>query len=139
MVNKAIILGSVGKDPEIRTTAGSQEVANFSVATSEKWIDKTTNEKKEKTEWHNITVWGGLVSVVKNYVKKGSKVYVEGQLETSKYTDQNGIEKYSTKIVLKGFNCKLELCGGNNSHNATSGTQEDQKPIDDNIDDDIPF
>ena len=109
-VNKVIILGNLGKDPEIRTTQDGREIASLSVATSESWKDRNTGERKEKTEWHRVSIFSeGLVGVVKNYVKKGSKVYLEGQIQTRKWTDQSGQEKYSTEIVLQGFDAKLVL------------------------------
>ena len=101
-VNKAILLGSLGKNPEIRTTQNGSEIGSFSIATSEKWKDKDTGERKEKTEWHNITVFGSLVKVLA-YIEKGSKVYVEGKITTEKYTDKQGVEKYATKIVASAI------------------------------------
>jgi single-strand DNA-binding protein len=139
-VNKAILVGSVGKDPEIRSTQSGVEIASFSLATSESWKDKQSGEKKEKTEWHNISVFGGLVNIVKNYVKKGSKLYIEGKIQTEKYTDKNGTEKYATKIVLQGFNSTLQLLnkveGGVDQHNTDKGNG--YQPQDDS-DDEIPF
>lgn len=122
-INKAILIGLVGQDPDIRQTRDGKEVASISLATSDKWKDKTTGEKKEKTEWHSISVFGGLVSVVKNYVRKGSKLYIEGKLQTEKYTDKNGIEKYITKIVLQGFNSSLEILDSKkiDQHNEAKG------------------
>lgn len=108
-INKAIILGNCGNDPEVRQNQNGEDIANFSIATSESWKDKTTGEKKEKTEWHKIVAFGALAGIVKNYVKKGTKLYVEGQLQTRKWTDKDGIERYSTEIVLKGFNSNLQL------------------------------
>ena len=99
-INKVIIIGNLGQDPEIRKTQDGREIANFSIATSEKWFDKSTGEKKERTEWHKISVFSqGLVDIIKQYVKKGSKLYIEGALQTRKWKDGNGIEKYSTEIV----------------------------------------
>jgi single-strand DNA-binding protein len=109
-INKVIIIGSVGQDPEIRTTQDGREIASFSVATSESWKDKNSGEKKEKTEWHRIVVFSsGISGIVKNYVKKGSKLYIEGQLQTRKWTDKDGVEKYSTEIILQGFGAVLQL------------------------------
>lgn len=109
-VNKVILVGNLGRDPEIRTTQDGKEIANFSVATSETWKDKSTGERKEKTEWHRVVVFNdGLVGVIKNYVKKGSKVYLEGSLQTRKWTDKDGQEKYSTEVVLQGFNSVLTM------------------------------
>jgi single-strand DNA-binding protein len=111
-LNKVALLGNVGKDPEIRSMQSGDEIANFSVATSESWIDKNSGEKKEKTEWHRIVCFNpGLVGVIKSYVKKGSKVYIEGALQTRKWTDQQGVERYSTEVVMQKFNGTLVLCG----------------------------
>lgn len=109
-INKATIIGNVGKEPQIRQTNDGKEIASFSVATSESWKDKNTGEKKESTEWHNIVIFSqGLVGIVKNYVKKGSKLYIEGQIKTRKWTDKQGVDKYTTEIVLQGFNGTLQL------------------------------
>lgn len=104
-LNKASIIGNVGKDPEIRSMQSGDKVASFSIATSEKWKDKS-GEQKEKTEWHNIVVFGNLVKVVEQYVSKGSKLYIEGKLQTRSW-EQNGEKKYTTEIVLQGFDSKL--------------------------------
>ena len=107
-VNRVILIGNLGKSPDIRQTSDGRELANISLATTERWKDKNTGEKKEKTEWHNIVVFNqGLVGVVKNYVKKGTKLYIEGQLQTRKWTDNNGVDKYTTEIVLQNFNSSL--------------------------------
>lgn len=109
-VNKVILVGNLGKDPEIRSMQSGDKVASFSIATSENWKDKTTGERKEKTEWHRISVFNqGLVKVIENYVKKGSKVYIEGQLETRKWTDKEGQEKYTTEVVLRPFRGELTM------------------------------
>lgn len=111
-VNKVIIVGNVGKDPEIRTLNNGERVANLSVATSESWRDKATGEKKEKTEWHRVTVFNdNIVKVIESYVQKGTTVYVEGSLQTRKY-EQAGVEKYTTEIVLQKFRGELTLLGG---------------------------
>lgn len=100
-VNKVTLIGNIGKDPEIRTTQSGSKIANLSVATSESWKCKNTGERHEKTEWHRVSVYNdGLCGVIDRYVKKGSKVYIEGQLETRKWTDQSGQEKYTTEVVL---------------------------------------
>ena len=110
MLNKVTLIGNLGKDPEIRLTSNGQEIANFSLATTESWKDKNTGEKKEKTEWHKIVVFNkNLVDLIKNYVKKGSKIYIEGQLQTKKWTDNNGIDKYITEIILQNYNSTLIL------------------------------
>src|SRR6476661_7944204 len=112
-VNKVILLGNVGKDPEIRRTQDGRPIANLRIATSESCRDKTTGERKEKTEWHSVVIFSeGLCRVVEQYVKKGSKLYIEGALQTRKWTDQSGAEKYSTEVVLQGFNSTLTMLDG---------------------------
>jgi single-strand DNA-binding protein len=109
-VNKVILVGNLGRDPEIRRTQDGRPIANLSVATSESWRDKTTGERKEKTEWHRVVIFNeGLCKVVEQYLKKGAKVYLEGALQTRKYTDKDGVEKYSTEVVLQGFNSTLTM------------------------------
>ena len=111
-VNKVILVGNLGKDPEIRTLNSGDKVANLSIATSETWRDKATGERKEKTEWHRVVIFNeNLVKVAENYLKKGQTVYIEGQLATRKY-EQNGVEKYSTEIVLQRFRGELTMLGG---------------------------
>lgn len=110
MLNKVTLIGNLGQDPEIRQASDGREIANFSLATTERWKDKNTGERREKTEWHRIVIFSqGLVSVVKNYVKKGSKLYIEGQLQTRKWTDNNGVDRYITEVVLQNFNSNLQL------------------------------
>ena len=112
-VNKVILVGNLGKDPEIRRTQDGRPIANLSVATSETWRDKATGERKEKTEWHRVVIFNeGLCKVAEQYLKKGAKVYIEGQLQTRKWTDQSGVEKYSTEVVLQGFNSNLTMLDG---------------------------
>jgi single-strand DNA-binding protein len=112
-INKVILVGNLGKDPEIRRTQDGRPIANLSVATSETWRDKATGERKEKTEWHRVVIFNeGLAKVAEQYLKKGSKVYVEGALQTRKWTDQSGVEKYSTEVVLQGFNSNLTMLDG---------------------------
>jgi single-strand DNA-binding protein len=109
-VNKVILIGNLGKDPEIRTFGNGGKVANFSIATSESWRDKQSGEKREKTEWHNIAVFGeGLVGVIERYVKKGSKLYIEGKLQTRKWQDRDGNDKYTTEVVLQGPGTTLTM------------------------------
>ena len=108
-INKVILIGNVGQEPEVRQTKDGKEIANFSLATSESWKDKN-GEKKELSEWHKISVLSqGLVSIVKQYVKKGSKLYIEGSLQTKKWTDNKGIERYTTEITLQNFNSTLQI------------------------------
>ncbi len=152
-VNKVILIGNLGRDPEIRSFQNGGRVASFSIATSETWKDKATGERKEKTEWHRISVLNDkLVEVVERYVKKGSKLYVEGQLETRKYTDKDGQEKFTTEVVLRPFRGELTMLdsaggsrggasvpppseeqafGGSSSGGSTGSTAD--------IDDSIPF
>ncbi len=112
-VNKVILIGNLGKDPEVRTTNSGEMIANFTIATSDRWKDKNTGEAKEKTEWHRIVVFNdNLARVVNDYCRKGQTVYVEGSLQTRKWTDQQGVEKYTTEIVLQRFNGTLTLLGG---------------------------
>ena len=113
-VNKVIILGNLGADPEIRTFGNGGKVANLRIATSERWRDKNTGENREKTEWHTVAIFSeGLVRVVEQYLKKGSSVYIEGKLQTRKWQDQSGNDRYSTEVVLQGFDSKLVMLGGN--------------------------
>lgn len=112
-VNKVILVGNVGKDPEIRRTQDGRPIANLSLATSESWRDKATGEKKEKTEWHRVVVFSEpLCKVIEQYVKKGSKLYIEGALQTRKWTDNAGVEKYSTEVVLQGYSGSLTMLDG---------------------------
>jgi single-strand DNA-binding protein len=112
-VNKVILIGNLGKDPEIRTLGSGDRVANLRIATSETWRDKASGERKEKTEWHQVVIFNeNIVKVAENYLKKGSTVYVEGALQTRKWTDQQGVEKYSTEIVLQRFRGELTMLGG---------------------------
>ena len=112
-VNKVILVGNLGKDPEIRRTQDGRPIANLSIATSETWRDKGTGERKEKTEWHRVVIFNeGLCKVAEQYLKKGAKVYIEGVLQTRKCTDQSGVEKYSTEVVLQGFNSTLTMLDG---------------------------
>ena len=112
-VNKVILVGNLGKDPEIRRTQDGRPNANLSIATSETWRDKNSGERKEKTEWHRVVIFNeGLCKVAEQYLKKGAKVYIEGALQTRKWTDQSGVEKYSTEVVLQGFNSTLTMLDG---------------------------
>ena len=111
-INKVIIVGNLGKDPEVKHTASGSAVANFTIATSESWTDKQTNEKVEKTEWHKCVAFQRLGEIVGEYLKKGSQVFIQGKIQTRKYTDKDGVEKYSTEIVLQGFNSVLTMIGG---------------------------
>jgi single-strand DNA-binding protein len=153
-INKVILVGNLGRDPEIRSTQDGREIANLAIATSESWKDRNTGERKEKTEWHRVAIFNeGLVNIAKSYLKKGSKVYLEGQLQTRKWTDQAGVEKYSTEVVLQGFNSNLTMLdgksgGGDNSNYtpaagaAASGGSYgggSAAPAGELMDDEIPF
>jgi single-strand DNA-binding protein len=112
-VNKVILIGNLGADPEIRRTQDGRPVANLRIATSESWRDKNTGERREKTEWHRVVIFNeGLCKIVEQYLKKGSKVYLEGALQTRKWTDKDGNEKYTTEVVLQGFNSSLTMLDG---------------------------
>ena len=131
-VNKAILVGNLGADPEIRSMQSGNEVCNLSIATSEKWKDKDTGEQKEKTEWHRVVIFSaGLINVCKDYLKKGSKIYVEGQLQTRSW-EQDGVKKYATEIVLRGFDAKLVMLdsrGNDTSTPAATNALEDEIPF----------
>jgi len=134
-INKVIIVGRVGKDPETRYMTNGEAVANCSAATSEKWTDKS-GDKQEKTEWHNLTFYRRLAEVVGEYVKKGSLIYVEGKLQTRKWQDKEGKDRYTTEIIVD----KLELLGGKSSGEPRERTTaEPERAVDNNFDDDIPF
>jgi len=146
-LNKVLLIGRLGNDPEIKQMQNGKSVARLSIATSESWKDKNTGEKKEKTEWHRVVIFNeGLVGVVQKYLKKGAQVYIEGQLNTNKYTDSNGQEKYSTQIVLQGYSSSLTMLDGKNSSSGDGKKLESsQLPSDDmpdisqDPDDKVPF
>lgn len=133
MLNQCQFIGNLGQDPEVKSLNNGGEVANFSLGVSESWKDKTTGERKQKTEWVRVVIFGNLVSVVKNYLKKGSKVFVSGKMQTRKWTDKDGAERYSTEIVLQGFDSKLEMLDSK----AKAETQNEQVP--DVVEDEVPF
>ena len=147
-VNKVILVGNLGRDPEIRQTKDGRPIANLSVATSETWKDRATGERREKTEWHRVVVFSeGLARIAEQYLKKGSKVYVEGQLQTRKWQDQSGQDRYSTEVVLQGFGAVLTMLDGRREGGGSSDYgSSDGGGFDDNrggqsfeLDDDIPF
>ena len=156
-VNKVILVGNVGQDPDIRNTSDGREIANFSLATTESWKDKNSGEKKDKTEWHRVVIFSqGFVNIVKNYVKKGSKLYIEGQLQTRKWTDNNGVEKLTTEVVLQNFNSTLQMLdstrsggssgfavdgdqGGSSVSNSKNKVTNNSDNFAQELDDDIPF
>src|ERR1700704_806231 len=125
-VNKEILVGNLGKDPEIRRTQDGRPIANLSVATSDTWRDKATGERKEKTEWHRVVIFSEpLCKIVEQYLKKGAKVYIEGALQTRKWTDASGVEKYSTEVVLQGFNSTLTMLDGRSGGGGNFGGSDD--------------
>jgi single-strand DNA-binding protein len=155
-VNKVIIVGNLGRDPEVRRLNSGDSVCNLRIATSDTWRDKSTGEKREKTEWHQVVIFNeNLVKVSENYLKKGSKVYIEGALQTRKWTDQNGVEKYSTEIVLQKYRGELQMLdsrgssedfsGGTSfeSNNSQGGNRAVEAPKESfhnaDLDDEIPF
>lgn len=147
MLNKVQIIGNLGRDPEVRSFSNGGSVCNLRIATTEKWKDKNTGERREKTEWHSVAIFQeGLVKVAEQYLKKGSKVYIEGKLETRKWQDQSGNDRYSTEIVLQGFGGTLVMLDGRSDNSGGGGSYDSgggvtvgsgAPPAD--IDDDIPF
>ena len=148
-LNKVLLIGRLGADPDIKQMVNGKNVARLSLATSQSWKDKNTGEKKEKTEWHRIVVFNeGLVNVVQQYLKKGAQVYIEGQLSTRKWKDeQSGQDKYSTEILIQGYNSSLTMLGGggrgiqnDNSPQSISKNSDDVSQMEQNdLDDEIPF
>ena len=153
-VNKVILLGNLGRDPEIRSMQSGKKMASFSIATSKRWKDRNTQEQKENTSWHNIVVFNeGLVDVIEKYIKKGSKIYVEGELSTRKYQDKDGNDKYTTEVVLQGYNSTLTMLDSRNSGSASIEEAPNSSSLDNkledtfdsqvsdsqDLDDDIPF
>jgi len=153
-VNKVILLGNLGRDPEIRSMQSGKKMASFSIATSKRWKDRNTQEQKENTSWHNIVVFNeGLVDVIEKYIKKGSKIYVEGELSTRKYQDKDGNDKYTTEVVLQGYNSTLTMLDSRNSGSASIEEAPNSSSLDSkledsfdsqvsdsqDLDDDIPF
>lgn len=143
-VNKVILVGNLGKDPEVRRMTSGDPVVNLSIATSESWRDKASGERKEKTEWHRVVIFNkNLAEVAEKYLRKGSKVYVEGQLQTRKWTDKDGAEKYSTEVVLQNFRGELTMLDGRNGGEGGGGGRgAGESPASfqrDEMDDEIPF
>ena len=148
-LNKVLLIGRLGADPEIKQMVNGKSVARLSLATSQTWKDKSTGEKKEKTEWHRIVVFNeGLVNVVQQYLKKGAQVYIEGQLSTRKWKDeQSGQDKYSTEIIIQGYNSSLTMLGGggrgiqndNSSETISKNSDEPSQMEQNDLDDEIPF
>ncbi|WBX82650.1 single-stranded DNA-binding protein [Sphingosinicella microcystinivorans] len=161
-VNKVILIGNLGADPEVRTMGSGGKVVNMRIATSENWTDKASGERREKTEWHNVVIFNeNLARVAEQYLKKGSKVYVEGQLQTRKWQDQSGQDRYTTEVVLQRFRGELTLLdsrgeggggggggnfggggsgGGSGGGGSSGGSRQGSRPsFDDDLDDDVPF
>ena len=145
-LNKVLLIGRLGADPEIKQMVNGKNVARLSLATSQNWKDKNTGERKQKTEWHRVVIFNeGLVNVVQQYLKKGSQVYVEGQLSTRKWKDeQSGQDKYSTEVVIQGYNSSLTMLGGrsgieNSNQDTSSLSKEDTSSSSNDLDDEIPF
>ena len=147
-LNKVQLIGRLGADPEVKQMVNGKSVARLSLATSQSWKDRNTGEKKEKTEWHRIVVFNeGLVSVIQQYLKKGAQVYIEGQLSTRKWKDeQSGQDKYSTEVILQGYNSNLTMLGGNSSTNMSDSSTNKNNEFDqtnqqnnNDLDDEIPF
>jgi single-strand DNA-binding protein len=145
-VNKVILVGNLGKDPEVRRMTSGEPVVNLSIATSESWRDKSSGERKEKTEWHRVVIFNkNLAEVAEKYLRKGAKVYVEGQLQTRKWTDKDGAEKYSTEVVLQNFRGELTMLDGRNGGEGGGGgggRGAGEAPASfqrDELDDEIPF
>jgi single-strand DNA-binding protein len=151
-LNKVLLIGRLGNDPEIKQMSNGKSVARLSVATSETWKDKNSGERKEKTEWHRVVIFNeGLVNVVQQYLKKGAQIYIEGQIQTTKYTDNNGQEKYSTQIVLQGYNSTLTMLGGGSGSGSSNRVEEssmnqdqsslpsDNQISSNDLDDEVPF
>lgn len=166
-VNKVILVGNLGKDPEVRYTPDGKAVTNITLATSDSWKDKNTGQRQERTEWHRVVFFGGVASIAGEYLKKGSKVYIEGKLQTRKWQDQSGQERYTTEVVVDGFSGTMQMLdsrtGGDTAFNPNGGVQQpyqnaapQQKapqqnqppqqqpapagqPFEDEFDDDIPF
>ena len=166
-VNKVILVGNLGKDPEVRYTPDGKAVTNITLATSESWKDKNTGQRQERTEWHRVVFFGGVASIAGEYLKKGSKVYIEGKLQTRKWQDQSGQDRYTTEVVVDGFSGTMQMLdsrtGGDTAFNQNGGGQQSYQnaapqqqapqqnqppqqqpapagqPFEDEFDDDIPF
>ncbi|HCH4062419.1 TPA: single-stranded DNA-binding protein [Vibrio parahaemolyticus] len=146
-VNKVILVGNLGSDPEIRYMPNGNAVATLTIATSETWRDKGTGEQREKTEWHRVVIFGALAKVAENYLRKGSQVYIEGQLQTRKWQDQSGQDRFTTEVVVQGYSAVMQMLGGNRSDNSQQGgwgqpqqpQQQYNEPPMDFDDDEPPF
>ena len=137
-MNQATLIGNVGRDPEIRTTHSGEKIANITLATTDRWKDKNTGEKREATEWHRISIFGPLAGVVERYVTKGSKLMIQGQIKTRKWQDQSGVEKYSTEIILSGPRATMTMLDAKQGGDDPKGPAASTADYGD-LDDDIPF
>lgn len=138
-VNRVILIGNLGNDPDIKTMQSGDELANLSIATTERWKCKNTGERKEKTEWHRVVIYSqGLVKVAKNYLKKGSKIYIEGKIQTRSW-EQDGTKKYTTEIVLNGFDAKLVMLDSRSEQPTSNGQGSSPAESADQLEDEIPF
>ena len=143
-LNKVMLIGNLGNDPEVRSTQDGRSLCTFSIATTESGKDKNSGERRDKTEWHRIVIFNeGLVRIAEQYLKKGSKVFLEGQLQTRKWEDKDGIEKFTTEVVLQNFNGNLTMLGGRNENStndfANDSISSESASISSDMDDDIPF
>lgn len=146
-VNKVILVGNIGRDPEVRTTQGGDRVVSFSLATTESWRDKNTGERKDHTEWHNVVIWNdALGKIAEQYCRKGAKVYLEGSLQTREYTDKDGNQRKTTEVVLARFRGEMTLLDGPKSEGSrderaapSSASSGSRAPLRDQLNDDIPF
>jgi single-strand DNA-binding protein len=144
-VNKVILVGNLGKDPEVRNSHAGDKIVSFTLATSETWIDKTSGERRERTEWHRVVVFNSQIAdVAERFLKKGAKVYVEGQMQTRKWADQGGVERYSTEVVLARFKGEMTMLSSANAGNRQTGTEGSTgggyvPRTGSDLDDDIPF
>ena len=144
-LNKVQLIGHVGQDPEVRTAQSGDKIVSFSVATGESWNDRNSGERRERTEWHRVVIFGsGLAGVAEQYLRKGSKVYVEGQMQTSKWTDQSGQDRYSTEVTLRPYKGDLILLDGNRAGGSRTGNADPRGHADErrggaDLDDEVPF
>lgn len=144
-VNKVILVGNLGRDPEVRHTQDGKPIVNLTVATSETWKDRNTGERKERTEWTRVVIFNeGLAKIAEQYLKKGSTVYLEGQLQTRKWTDKDGVEKYSTEVILQNYRGELVMLGGKRDGDAGESAEDFKAAVrqtfkDTGLDDEVPF
>ena len=139
-LNKVTLIGNVGKEPEVRLTQEGKEIVTFPLATTENWKDKNSGERREKTEWHRVVVFiPALVNIIKNHVNKGTRIYIEGSLQTREWNDQTGIKKYTTEIVLQTYNSTVILLGNKNKPNSEEASHDSTDSGESNDDDKVPY